>query len=94
MQAIRSKKDAKEFVFRLSKNPENPFIFRDSEVLKNVGRNVAYTRITALGHDLFSVYSYWTGGSDISPTHKTFQELAEYVWKHRKDINAGPICNI
>lgn len=83
---IKSKQDAKEFLSELQKSPDKKFLFNDKEVTRNVGHK-ALTRIEDAGHDQFSIYSYWIGGSDIMPEIMSFQEAAKYVWQHRKDIN-------
>lgn len=90
---IKSKQDAKEFLSELQKSPDKKFLFNDKEVTRNVGHK-ALTRIEDAGHDQFSIYSYWIGGSDIEiggsdiePEIMSFQEAAKYVWQHRKDIN-------
>jgi len=83
---IKSKQDAKEFLAELQKSPDKKFLFNNKEVTKNVCHK-ALTRIEDAGHDQFSIYSYWIGGSDIMPEIMSFQEAAKYVWQHRKDIN-------
>lgn len=84
---IRTKADAKKFTEGIKAN--DSFEFYDSEVRHNMSVGWAITRITKLDSDEYTICAHWAnGGHDAAATWLTKDEAIEFVWRHRKDINA------